>query len=67
MKHVGMSQSATPATRCLKPTKVTAFAKLAIGTAMLPPLGCGHKSSVRLDPQTSKVKREPFATLAGTN
>ena len=39
MKHVGMSQSATPATRNeatrrSKPPKVTAFAELAIGTAI---------------------------------
>jgi hypothetical protein len=39
MKHVGMSQSATPAmrnkaTRRLKPPKVTNLAKLAIGAAM---------------------------------
>ena len=39
MKHVGMSQSATPATRNeatrrLKPPKVTTFAKLARGTAI---------------------------------
>ena len=41
MKHVGMSRSATPAmrneaTRHLKPTRVTNFAELARGTAMLP-------------------------------
>ena len=41
MKHVGKSQSATPATRNeatrrLKPPKVTAVAKLAIGTAIRP-------------------------------
>ena len=41
MKHVGMSQSATPATRNeatrrLKPPKVTIVAKLAIGTAIRP-------------------------------
>ena len=39
MKHVGMSQSPTPATRNeatrhLKPPKVTTFAELAIGTAI---------------------------------
>ena len=39
MKHVGMSQSATPATRNearrhWKPPKVTAVAELAIGTAI---------------------------------
>ena len=75
MKNVGMSQSTTPATwnkatRRLKPPKVTTFAELAIGTAILSTVadGCGRRSGVertRLHPQTPKVKREPFATHSG--
>ena len=66
-KHVGMSQNATlatrnEATRRLKPPKVTAFAELATGTAILSsrgPLrtvanGCGRKRNVqRTHPQPS--------------
>ena len=45
MRHVGMSQSATAATRNeatrrLKPPRVTTFAELARGTAVGPSSGC---------------------------
>ena len=80
MKHVGISRSATPArrnevTKHLKPPKVTTVTALPIGphTVMLPTVadGCGRlrtKNSIertRLNPQTPKVKREPFATHSG--
>ena len=77
-KHVCMSPSATPATRNeatrhLKPPKVTAFAELAIGTAIRT---CGRLRTVAnvnvtssehtLNPQTPRVKREPLlATYLG--
>ena len=49
------------------------FAAVTIGTAIGSPRGraaegCEHKSNVertRLNPQTPKVKREPFATHSG--
>ena len=75
MKHVGMSRS--EATRRLKPPEVTAFAELAMATAILPSQRsltdgckrlCGHKSSVgrtHLNPQTPEVKRQPFAMHLG--
>ena len=58
-------------------SKVTTFAALPIGTAIGSPTRsccrrlrtvCEHKSSVqrtRLNPQTLKAKREPFATHSG--
>ena len=76
MKHVGMSQSATPATRNeatrrLKPPKVTTVAKLATGTAIATSRGrlqtvangCATSGEHSLDPQTSRVKREPLLRL----
>ena len=77
MKHVDveMSQSATPATRNeatrrLKPPKAIAFAELATGTVIL----LSRRSladtcerlkvqRTRFNPQTPKVKREPFAAF----
>jgi hypothetical protein len=75
MKHVDleMSQSATPATRNeatrrLKPPKAIAFAELATGTVILLSRRsladtCERLKAqrTRLNPQTPKVKREPFA------
>ena len=70
MKHIGISQSATPVrrnevTKHLKPPKVTTVTALPIGphTVVLPTVadGCEHKSNVertRLNPQTPKVKWE---------
>jgi len=75
VKHVGMSRSAMSATRNevtqrLKPPKVTTFAALTRGTAIAQSSqtvadGCEHESSGELNPQTPKVKREPFATHCG--
>ena len=81
LKHVGMSPSATPATRNeatrrWKAPKVTPFAELPFGTAIRPSRerlrtaadGCGCKRNVRrtqLNPHIPRVKREPFATHSG--
>ena len=77
MKHVDveMSQSATPATRNeatrrLKPPKAIAFAELATGTVILLSRRsladtCERLKAqrTRFNPQTPKVKREPFAAF----
>ena len=80
MKHVGMSRSATPTTRNevtrrLKPPKDCRTRRRhgqtvanACGRLRTVANGCGRKSSVErtcLNPQTPKVKREPFATHLG--
>ena len=72
IKHVWMSQSATPATRNeatrrLEPPQVTPFAELAIGTAIatsrerLRTVANVNATSSEhtLNPQTPRVKREP--------
>ena len=77
MKHVDveMSQSATPATRNeatrrLKPPKAIAFEELATGTVILLSRRsladtCERLKAqrTRFNPQTPKVKREPFAAF----
>ena len=76
MKHVGMSQSATPATRNeatrrLKPAKVSPCAELAIGTAIRASRGrlrtvangWATSSEHTLNPQTPRVKREPLLRI----
>ena len=81
LKHVGMSRSALPATRNeatrrWKPSKVTPFAELPIGTAIWSSRGrlrtaadgCGRKRNVRrtqLNPHTPRVKREPKCYYVG--
>ena len=72
MKHVGLSRSATPATRNeatrqWKLPKVTTFAELARGTAMR---GSRTVATVNatssehtLNPQTPRVKREPLLRI----
>ena len=78
MKHVGMSQSATPATRNeatqgWKAPKATPFAELPRGTAIATSRGhlrtvadCGRKRNVQrtqLYPHTPRVKREPLLLI----
>ena len=79
MKHVGMSRSATPATRTEamphgKAPKESPFAKLPIGTAIATlrerlrtvAVGCERLRNVwrtQLNPHTPKVKREPLLCI----
>ena len=76
MKHVGMSQCATPATqneamRHWKPPKVTTVAELAIGTAIRGSRdrlrtvadGCATSGEHSLSPQNPRVKREPLLRI----
>jgi len=77
MKHVGMSQSATPATQnevtehLKPPAKVTTFAPLPIGTAIgtsrepLQTVADANATSSKhtLNPQTPRVKREPLLRI----
>ena len=77
IKHVHMSQSASPATRKearqpLKHPKMTLFATFTIGTELrrhdrTQTTRRHTGGEQRSNPQTPNYKREPFATLLGKN